>query len=107
MNIFEPEKIIYRIARGTDVVQLAKIRWEFRSESGDELPVVNFQEFTNYYTAFFKQGLENRNRVHWLAEIGDEIIATTVVQKIDMVPRPCKLNDQFGYITDNYTKPAY
>ena len=23
------------------------------------------------------------------------------------MPRPCKIQDQFGYITNNYTKPAY
>ena len=29
------------------------------------------------------------------------------VHKIDLVPRPCKIQDQFGYLTNNYTKPAY
>jgi ribosomal protein S18 acetylase RimI-like enzyme len=31
----------------------------------------------------------------------------TLVHKIEMVPRPCKVRDRFGYITNNYTRPAY
>jgi GNAT superfamily N-acetyltransferase len=107
MQFLQQEKITYRIAESKDIAQLAKLRWDFRNESGDESPAVSFEDFSRFYANFFKQGLESGNRVHWLAEMDGEIIATIVVQKIDMVPRPCKLKDQFGYITDNYTKPAY
>ncbi len=28
------------------------------------------------------------------------------VHKIELIPRPCKIRDHFGYLTNNYTKPA-
>src|SRR3712207_8062862 len=36
-----------------------------------------------------------------------EIVSHIFIHKIDMIPRPCKIHDQFGYITNNYTKPDY
>ncbi len=46
-------------------------------------------------------------QIYWLAEDEGEIGAQIFVHRIDLVPRPCKVQDQFGYITNNYTKPAY
>ena len=45
--------------------------------------------------------------MYWIAEENGEVISQIFVHKIDMVPRPCKIHDQFGYVTNNYTKPAY
>ena len=36
-----------------------------------------------------------------------EIISQVFVHKVDMIPRPCKIDDRFGYITNDYTKPEY
>ncbi len=95
----------YRMATDDDLMQLAELRWDFRMEGGDELPVVSKPEFVEACTSFLKRGLENGYHVYWLAEEGGEIISHIFIHKIDMVPRPCKIHDQFGYITNNYTKP--
>jgi ribosomal protein S18 acetylase RimI-like enzyme len=97
----------YRIATQEDLAQLSELRWDFRAEDGDEVPVVDKGEFVQTCISFLKRGLENGYHVYWLAEENQEIVAHIFVHKIDMVPRPCKLHDQFGYITNNYTKPDY
>lgn len=97
----------YRIATHEDLTQLSELRWDFRAEDGDEIPVVGRNEFIKACVSFLKQGLENGYHVYWLAEENMEIVAHIFVHKIDMVPRPCKIHDQFGYITNNYTKPEY
>lgn len=88
-------------------MQLAELRWDFRMEGGDELPAVSKSEFVEACLLFLKRGLESGYYAHWLAEEGDEIVSHVFIHKIDMIPRPCKIHDQFGYITNNYTKPAY
>lgn len=97
----------YRTARVEDLSQLAELRWDFRMESGDEIPVVSKSEFIDSCTSFLKYRLENKSYVGWIAEDDGEIVAHIFVHKIDLVPRPCKIHDQFGYITNNYTKPEY
>jgi GNAT superfamily N-acetyltransferase len=97
----------YRIATDADLTQLAELRWDFRMEGNDELPADDQAEFVEACVAFFKRGLENGSHVCWLAEASGEIVSHIFVHKIDLVPRPCKIHDQFGYITNNYTKPEY
>jgi len=97
----------YRIATERDFPQLAQLHWEFRHEDGSEQSVVSHDEFIEACTAFLKRSSESGYHTYWIAEHDNEIIAQVFVHKIDLVPRPCKIQDQFGYITNNYTKPAY
>ena len=94
------------MAAEEDLEQLAVLRWESREEGGEQ-PVADKVEFVENCVRFFREGLEDGKDVHWLAVEGDEIIAELLVQQIPMVPRPCKLQDQFGYIADSYTKPEW
>ncbi len=96
----------YRRATVEDLSQLAELRWDFRLEGGDEIPVVGKSEFIDSCTSFLKLRLENGSYVYWIAEDDVEIVAHIFVHKIDLVPRPCRIHDQFGYITNNYTKPG-
>lgn len=97
----------YRLAGKEDLRQLAELRWDFRMEDGEEIPVVSKSEFVETCTSFLKQSLESGYHIYWLAEEFGEIIAHIFIHKIDLVPRPCKIKDGFGYITNNYTKPAF
>jgi GNAT superfamily N-acetyltransferase len=97
---------IIRHANETDAAVLAALRWEFRAEDG-ELPKVPYGEFVDAYTEFFCEGLRQQRRAHFLAEVGGEIVGHVVVQRVPMVPRPKKVHDEWGYVTDNYTKPAF
>ena len=107
-NTVKEEKILqYRIATKKDLPQLAQLRWDFRNEDGYEKPVVSRDEFLEACIQFLSDGIDSGYQVYWLAENESEIIAHIFVHRIDLVPRPCKVKDQFGYITNNYTKPEY
>lgn len=97
----------YRQATFEDLNQLAELRWEFRSLDAYETPLVGKSEFIESCVSFLRRGLENGFYVYWIAEEGSEIAAHIFVHRIDLVPRPCKIRDQFGYLTNNYTKPEY
>ena len=97
----------YRMATGKDITQLAKLRWDFREEDGSEHPVVGRGEFIVVCSKFLKRGLESGYHTYWIAEQAGEVISQIFIHRIDLVPRPCKIRDQFGYITNNYTKPEY
>ncbi len=97
----------YRTAKIKDLSQLAELRWDFRMEDGDETAAVGKSDFVVACVSFLRRGLENGYYVYWLAEEAGEIAAHIFVHKIELVPRPCKIRDQFGYVTNNYTKPEY
>ena len=97
----------YRIAQEDDFEQLAKLRWDFRMESGEEKAAMSRSEFVSECMLFFTKAVSSGYHTFWIAEDEGEIIGQLFVHKIDMVPRPCRIDDQFGYITNNYTKPAF
>lgn len=95
------------MAARKDLIQLAELRWEFRVEDGAEQPVVDQEAFVEACSAFLQQGLASGYHTHWIAEQDGGIVSHLLVHRIDLVPRPCKLKDQIGIITNNYTRPAY
>lgn len=98
---------LIREADISDGEVLARLRWDFRAEDGIEVPVVSWEEFKGVYADFFRKGLENKSRVHLVAVVDHKIVGTVVVQTVDMVPRPSKTIDQWGYVTDSYVVPTY
>jgi GNAT superfamily N-acetyltransferase len=97
----------YRIAKQEDFEQLARLRWDFRMESGEEKAAMSKAEFVEKCLEFFEKKSGSDYHFYWIAEENGEIIAQVFVHKIDMIPRPCKIDDQFGYVTNNYTKPEH
>lgn len=97
--------MIYRIASEKDFPQLAKMRWDFRQESGEEIAVVEQNEFIENCVEFLQT--EAKNYVYWVAENDGEIISHIFVYRINLVPRPCRVKDSFAYLTNTYTKPKF
>jgi GNAT superfamily N-acetyltransferase len=97
----------YRQATEKDLQQLAELRWDFRTEDDEEIPAVSRDVFLEACVTFMRQGLDRGDQAYWLAVQGEEIIANIFVQMIPMVPRPCKIDDRFGYVTNNYTRPNH
>lgn len=98
--------IHFRTAELVDIQQLAQLRWDFRAGDG-EVPTVSFEAFVDAYGRWFRDGLDAGKRVHWVADDSGVIVATATVVLVEMVPRPCRVHDQFGYLTDTYTVPEY
>lgn len=97
--------MIYRTANENDFPQLAQMRWDFRQENGEETAIVSKSEFIENCVEFLRK--ETKNYVYWIAENNGEVISHIFVQTINLVPRPCRLNDAFAYLTNTYTKPEF
>lgn len=100
-------KLNFRIAEKSDFEQLANLRWAFRMENGDERAAMSQKEFVKKCVEFFEAKADGDYHIYWIAEEEGEILSHIFVHKIDMIPRPCKIEDRFGYITNNYTKPEF
>jgi len=101
--------MVYNIreAHVNDGAALARLRWEFRVDDGGEVPAVTREEFETAYLTYFRAGLATKCRGHIVADVEGMIVGQITVQTVDMVPRPCKVHDQWGYLTDTYVRPAY
>lgn len=96
----------FRLAKPEELKQLAQLRWDFREEGG-EIPALPKNEFIDACVQFLEKGMRDESRAYWVAEENGEIISHIFVQKFDLVPRPCRIHDQCGCVTNNYTRPGY
>lgn len=98
---------IYRVATEADVDELARMRWDFRREEAPGATRHDQATFLAACTAFLRQGLIERRWIYWIAQEHDQIVAHIYVQRIPKVPKPTRLDDALGYVTNVYTRPAY
>ena len=98
--------IRYRIATSADIPALARMRWAFRAESG-ERSIEGFDAFCDRYSEFVRAGLADGTWAWWIAEDDSGLIAHMAVCVVHGVPRPSRGSDQWGYLTDCYTRPDH
>ena len=99
--------MIYRIADINDVPTLAAMRWAFRSEAGEK-PIESQLSFAKRYGEFVRTAMQAGAVTYWVAE-GEEhqIVSHMAVCVVRSIPRPSRLADQWGYLTDCYTIPTH
>jgi GNAT superfamily N-acetyltransferase len=97
----------YRMAREPDLPHLSRMRWDFMREGSETTPVASQEAFERYCTQFLAQALASGQWTYWIAEHADEIVAHVFVHLIRPVPRPDRLEDRYGYVTNVYTRPPY
>ncbi|MBU5438926.1 GNAT family N-acetyltransferase [Tissierella sp. MSJ-40] len=97
----------YRIANKQDISQLVEMRWNFKMENKEEYNICDKQEFINECESFFKKGLEEGNWTHWIAVDKGDIVSHISISHIRKIPKPSRLHDEYGYVTNVYTKPSY
>ncbi|MBS1797430.1 MAG: GNAT family N-acetyltransferase [Acidobacteria bacterium] len=97
--------MICRLADERDFAELARMRRDFREEDGAERAVVDESEFLEICVDFLRSNAESC--AYWVAAEAGEIVAHLFVQRVALVPRPCRPRDAFGYVTNVYTKPAF
>jgi GNAT superfamily N-acetyltransferase len=90
-----------------DAVKLAEMRWDFRTEGQQAVPAIPKGEFVATCAKFIEQGLSAGEWVCWIAEADQEIIAHIFVQRVIKVPKPNRLRDEYGFVTNVYTRPAH
>lgn len=97
----------YRLATEKDFPQLAEMRWDFQTEDETETPTLEKNEFLEkcleYLHATFKTG----DWTFFIAEENGEIVSHAFVKKIAALPRPARIENSWGYLTNVYTKPGF
>jgi ribosomal protein S18 acetylase RimI-like enzyme len=95
----------FRRAAARDLSRLAELRWDMRLEGG-EPPGEGREAFVRACAAYYERSLAGGLQTHWVAEREGRIVATISLHEVEMLPRPGRLDDRFGCITNNYTEPA-
>lgn len=98
---------IYRIAAEADLDELAQMRWDFRLEEAPGDTVHGQSSFLQTCATFLRQGLREQRWTYWVAEQDRQIVSHIYIQRVPKVPKPNKLDDALGYVTNVYTRPAY
>ena len=97
----------FRVATPEDLPRLAAMRWAFRTEDG-ETSIEDEEMFVLRYQTFVRDALASGQWRYWVAETANsELAAHMAVCVVPSIPRPSRLHDQWGYLTDCYTLPAF
>ena len=97
----------YRLAVETDLPQLAQMRWDFQTEDETEKPIVERAVFVEKCVEYLGECLRRGDWAFWIAELGGKIVSHIFVKTIASVPRPARLENLWGYVTNVYTKPEF
>jgi GNAT superfamily N-acetyltransferase len=99
--------MIYRMATEADAGELAQMRWDFRLEEAPGTTVHDQASFVQACAAFLQEGLREQRWTYWVSQQESQIVAHIYVQRVPKVPKPNRLDDALGYVTNVYTRPAY
>ena len=97
----------YRLAQKRDLPQLAAMRWNFQTEDGAETPAVEKAEFIRSCIEYLRRCFKEGDWAFWITEQNGEIVSHVFVKKISSVPRPARVANSWGYVTNVYTKPGF
>lgn len=97
----------YRTATEADAPALAAMRWDFRLEESPVTTANDHATFLRACEAFLIQGLVQGRWTYWVAADDATIVSHIFIQHIPKVPKPNRLDDALGYVTNVYTRPAY
>jgi GNAT superfamily N-acetyltransferase len=95
----------FRKAGPDDIPRLAELRWEMTTE-GEQTPDAGREAFVRACAAYYERTLAGGLQTHWVAERDGRIVATISLHDVEMLPRPGRVEDRFGCITNNYTEPG-
>jgi GNAT superfamily N-acetyltransferase len=94
-----------REATGTDVPELARLRWDFRREHGDVAPDASFARFAERFAAFALAALEDDRWRVFVAERAGRLAGTVWFQLVPKIPAPSSRGENIGYLTNAYVEP--
>jgi len=97
----------YRLAVESDALELAEMRWRWRTGEDRAPAVVSREDYVDECAAFLRQGLAEGSWVCRVAEMEGQIVSHIFLRRVRKVPKPNRLHDEIGYVTNVYTRPAY
>jgi ribosomal protein S18 acetylase RimI-like enzyme len=102
------ERIDYliRVAEPADVTELARLRYEFRTETGGGVEPAS--SFLARCRSWMGPRLQEGSRWHcWVAESDGTLVGTLWLQFIEKLPNPVNEEERHGYISSVYVSPQY
>jgi GNAT superfamily N-acetyltransferase len=98
----------YRPANFDDCRALAEMRWDFRVEEAPDLVIREDRLlFVGACQQWIRRVISLGTWTVWVAEDGGRIVAHAFVQLVEKVPKPGRIVDRYGYLTNVYTRPDY
>jgi GNAT superfamily N-acetyltransferase len=97
---------IYRLAKKTDALELAALRWALKIGDDAISDVADKADFAGKFVAWMNTTQEE-DIVHWVAERDARLIGVISVRVIRKMPSPDRLDGRFGYITNTYVLPQH
>jgi GNAT superfamily N-acetyltransferase len=96
--------MIVRPARADDAGAMARLRWEFRSATGQP------EETAGAFVERCRQWMSERLAAGgqwrgWVAEEGGEIVGTIWLQLIEKLPNPGTEPERHAYVSSVYVRP--
>jgi len=93
-----------RRATADDAPELARLRWQFRSEYG---PVtVHRDDFRRRFEAFVAEALAGGRWAMFAAEAEGRLVGTAFVQVVPKVPAPTDEGTTIAYLTNVFVEPG-
>lgn len=97
--------MIYRLATESDANELARLRWDFRLEETGGHAKTSWEEFGPVCSDFVTKGIAGGEWSFWVADDGNRLTGCVCVRVIRKIPKPNKLEDRLGYVTNVYMQP--
>jgi ribosomal protein S18 acetylase RimI-like enzyme len=83
------------------------MRWDFRLEEAPGPTLHDQTTFLEACVTFLRQGLAEQRWTYWIAQEHTLIVSHIYIQRVPKVPKPNRLDEALGYVTNVYTRPAY
>lgn len=96
-----------RLADEHDLPELAQMRWDFSMEDPSRDPLVSREEFIDACVASRRDRYRSSDWFFWLATVPDVVVAHIFGGLVHAIPRPWRLEDRYGYMTNVYTRPDF
>ncbi|MFW9999054.1 MAG: GNAT family N-acetyltransferase [Candidatus Hodarchaeota archaeon] len=96
-----------RKANLNDIDKLIDFRVEFLKKVQDFPSNNEIEEFRKTLKEYFLEKMKSNEFVAWMAEINNEIIATSGLSFLQKPPHFINMTGKFAYIMNMYTKPEW
>jgi GNAT superfamily N-acetyltransferase len=97
---------LYRLAESSDASQLAKLRWELRTDDDPNPSADAKAGFIRDFVAWMNKS-PDKDLVHWVAERDGELIGVMSVQVVHKLPSPEEFDGRIGYLANSYVLPEH
>lgn len=96
---------LVREAQLSDAAELARLRWDFRSE---RCGTQSHEEFVAQFQRWFQSAYSSARWAVVVAEVRpDRLCGCVFLQCVEKVPRPGVVGQAWGYLTNSFIDPEY